>query len=66
MKVKAKQEYSALKESDNFIGIGHTSTHLRLKAGLEVEVPKGLIPLPKKLLETLTEIKQSSKKSEAK
>lgn len=65
MKVKAKAEYAQLKENENFIALGSTSTHLRLLANIEVEISKQHLPLPKAILKTLTEIK-ADKKSEVK
>ena len=65
MIVKATSEYKKLKDSENFMRLKSASTHLKLLDGMEVQVPKALIPLPKKLSETLTE-KKSSKKSESK
>ena len=51
MKCKAKPEYNELGDDKNFLALGSASTHLRLKAGLEVEIPASLSPLPKKLKE---------------
>ncbi len=47
MKYIAKKEYNELPDEDNFLALGSASTHLRLKDGLEVEVQKALLPLPK-------------------
>ena len=57
----AKKEYHALPDEDNLLARGSASTHLRLKDGLEVEVPKALMPLPKKLKDCLKEIKKEVK-----
>tara|TARA_B100000959_G_C14763069_1_gene534186 strand:- start:85 stop:282 length:198 start_codon:yes stop_codon:yes gene_type:complete len=54
-KYKAKPEYNELGDDKNFLALGSASTHLRLKAGLEVEIPAVLSPLPKKLKECLKE-----------
>tara|TARA_Y100001973_G_C5190660_1_gene330755 strand:+ start:746 stop:937 length:192 start_codon:yes stop_codon:yes gene_type:complete len=53
MIVKAKEEYKNLEDSKNFIGLGKASTHLKLLAGMECEVSKSLLPLPKNLLKVL-------------
>ena len=55
MKCKAKPEYNKLGDDKNFLALGSASTHLRLKAGLEVDIPKILLPLSKKLKECLKE-----------
>jgi len=54
MKYKAKDTYGDLDNTENFNALLSCSTHLKLKAGLEVEY-KGSIP--KGLKEHLTEIK---------
>ena len=54
MKYKAKATYMELDDTENFKALASCSTHLKLKAGLEVEY-KGNIP--KGLKEHLTEIK---------
>ena len=54
MKYKAKATYKDLEDSQNFKSLLSCSTHLKLKAGLEIEW-KGNIP--KDLKEHLTEIK---------
>lgn len=64
MKCKAKPEYNELGDDKNFLALGSASTHLRLKAGFEVEIPAALSPLPKKLKECLKE--SSSPKKEVK
>ncbi len=61
MKYVAKKEYAALSDQDNFLALGSASTHLKLKSGLEVEVPKSLLPLPKKLKDCLKESKKEAK-----
>ena len=53
MKYKAKDSYAKLKDSENFISLNSTSTHLILLAGEKTEY-KG--SLPKKLKDCLTEI----------
>ena len=53
MKVKAAPEYKKLSDDKNFISLGHLSTHLRLLDGLEVEIHKDKLPLPKALLKAL-------------
>ena len=54
MKYKAKSTYSELDDTENFKSLASCSTHLKLKAGLEVEY-KGNIP--KELKEHLIEVK---------
>ena len=54
MKYKAKSTYKDLDDTGNFKSLASCSTHLKLKAGLEIEW-KGNIP--KELKEHLTEIK---------
>ena len=61
MKYIAKKEYAALSDQDNFLALGSASTHLILKDGLEVEVPKALLPLPKKIKDCLKEVKKDGK-----
>lgn len=58
MKIKAKASYSELEDTENFKSLLSCSTHLRLKAGLEIEYDK---PIPKKLKEHLIEIKDNTK-----
>ena len=58
MKYKAKDSYAKLKDSENFISLNSTSTHLILLAGETVEY-KGSIP--KKIKECLTEAKSKAK-----
>ena len=55
MKYKAKNTYANLKDSENFLSLHSASTHLILLAGEEVEWNNSL---PKKLKETLTEVKK--------
>lgn len=57
MKVKANKEYSELKDTENFISLGSTSTHLRLMAGEEVKIHKSHLPLNKKIKDCLVESK---------
>ena len=59
MKYKAKDSYAKLKDSENFISLNSTSTHLILLAGEKTEY-KG--SLPKKLKDCLTEIKKKASK----
>ena len=61
MKYIAKKEYNELPDEENFLALGSASTHLRLKDGLEVEVQKALLPLPKKLKDCLKEVKKEGK-----
>tara|TARA_R110002020_G_scaffold254410_2_gene468106 strand:+ start:1022 stop:1198 length:177 start_codon:yes stop_codon:yes gene_type:complete len=58
MKYKAKDSYANLKDSENFISLHSTSTHLKLKAGEEVEWN---VKIPKSLIKHLTEVKKGSK-----
>ena len=51
MKIKAKKTYKDLDNTENFISLGSTSTHLKLLAGLEVDWNKDL---PKDLKDHLT------------
>ena len=53
-KYKAKASYAGLDDTKNFKSLLSCSTHLKLKAGLEVEY-KGNIP--KELKEHLIEVK---------
>ena len=55
-KYKAKVSYLALDDSENFNSLASSSTHLLLKAGLQVEWNKDI---PKELKEHLTEIKNT-------
>ena len=54
MKYKAKPSYLALDDTKNFNSLLSASSHLLLKAGLEIEWNKDI---PKDLKEHLTEIK---------
>jgi len=54
MKYKAKPSYLALDDTKNFNSLLSASTHLKLKAGLEIEWNNDI---PKDLKEHLTEIK---------
>ena len=56
MIVKAKASYIELDDTQNFKSLKSCSTHLKLKAGLEIEW-NGTIP--KVLKEHLTEIKKT-------
>ena len=55
MKVKAKASYKELDDTNNFKSLLSCSTHLRLKAGLEIEWKD---KIPKELMEHLTEVKE--------
>ena len=57
-KYKAKASYKELDNTKNFKSLKSTSTHLKLKAGLEIEWKK---EIPKDLQEHLTEIKDTNK-----
>ncbi len=54
MKYKAKDTYKSLGDDKNFHSLGSASTHLKLLDGKVIEWDK---TLPKKLKETLTEVK---------
>jgi|TARA_R110002012_G_scaffold284354_1_gene475102 hypothetical protein len=56
MKYKAKPSYLALDDTKNFNSLLSASSHLLLKAGLEIEWNKDI---PKDLKEHLTEIKNT-------
>ena len=56
MKYKAKASYSKLDDTQNFNSLLSASSHLLLKAGLEIEWNKDI---PKDLKEHLTEIKNT-------
>ena len=55
-KYKAKASYKELDDTKNFKSLLSCSTHLKLKAGLEVEWKNDI---PKDLKEHLTEIKNT-------
>ena len=55
MKIKAKASYMELDDTQNFKSLKSCSTHLRLKAGLEIEWKD---KIPKELMEHLTEVKE--------
>ena len=57
-KYKAKASYKDLDDTQNFNSLLSASTHLKLKAGLEVEWNK---PISKDLKEHLIEIKNNTK-----
>ena len=57
-KYKAKGSYSELDDTQNFKALKSCSTHLKLKAGLEVEWKQ---ELPEDLKKHLTEIKNTDK-----
>ena len=56
MKYNAKPSYLALDDTKNFNSLLSASSHLLLKAGLEIEWNKDI---PKNLKEHLTEIKNT-------
>ena len=56
MKYKAKASYLELDDTKNFNSLLSASTHLKLKAGLEIEWNNDI---PKDLKEHLTEIKNT-------
>ena len=58
MKYKAKASYLELDDTKNFNSLLSASTHLKLKAGLEIEWNKDI---PQNLKEHLTEIKNTNK-----
>ena len=58
MKIKAKATYKDLDDTKNFKSLLSCSTHLKLKAGLEIEWKNDI---PKDLKEHLTEIKDTNK-----
>ena len=55
-KYKAKKTYKDLDDTKNFKSLKSCSTHLRLKAGLEIEWK---LDIPKDLKEHLTETKNT-------
>ena len=57
-KYKAKASYIELDDTQNFKSLKSCSTHLKLKAGLEVKWEGSI---PKDLKEHLTEIKDTNK-----
>ena len=57
-KYKAKVTYLGLDDSENFNSLASASTHLLLKAGLDIEWNKDI---PKDLKKHLTEIKATNK-----
>ena len=57
-KYKAKATYKDLDDTQNFKALKSCSTHLKLKAGLEVEWKQ---ELPEDLKKHLTEIKNTDK-----
>jgi len=54
-KYKAKESYKDLDDTKNFKSLLSCSTHLKLKAGLEIEWKD---EIPKELMEHLTEVKE--------
>ena len=58
MKYKAKSTYKDLKKEESFAGLNSASTHMILLSGGEIEW-KGSIP--KKIKETLIEVKSKTK-----
>ena len=57
-KYKAKASYKELDDTKNVKSLKSCSTHLKLKAGLEIEWKN---EIPKDLKEHLTEIKDTNK-----
>ena len=57
-KYKAKVTYLGLDNSENYNSLASASTHLLLKAGLDIEWNKDI---PKDLKKHLTEIKATNK-----
>ena len=57
-KYKAKSSYKDLDDTQNFKALKSCSTHLKLKAGLEIEWKHDIT---KELKEHLTEIKDTNK-----
>ena len=62
MKYKAKKEYAELPNDKNFLALGSASTHLKLEAGLAVEIDTKRLPIPKVISDCLTEIKSKGEK----
>ena len=62
MKYKAKKEYAELPDDKNFLALGSASTHLRLVAGLTVEINTKQLPIPKVISDCLIEIKSKGEK----
>ena len=58
MKYKAKKEYAELPNDKNFLALGSASTHLKLIAGLTVELNKN-IKISKEIKECLIEVKNT-------
>ena len=58
MKIKAKETYLELTDEKNFISLNSASTHLKLKAGEEVEWDG---KVSKSLMAHLTKVKEGSK-----
>ena len=62
MKYKAKKEYAELPNDKNFLAIGGATTHLKLIAGLSVEINTKRLPMSKVISDCLTEIKSKGDK----
>ena len=62
MKYKAKKEYAELPNEKNFLAIGGATTHLKLIAGLTVEINTKRLPMSKVISDCLTEIKSKGDK----
>ena len=62
MKYKAKKEYAELPDEKNFLALGSASTHLKLIAGLTVEINPKRLPISKTISDCLTEIKSKGDK----
>ena len=59
---KAKKEYAELPNDKNFLAIGGATTHLKLIAGLTVEINKERLPFSKVIGDCLTVIKSKGDK----
>ena len=62
MKYKAKKEYAELPNDKNFLAIGGATTHLKLMAGLTVEINAKRLPFSKTFCDCLMEIKSKGDK----
>ena len=62
MKYKAKKEYADLPNDKNFLSLGSASAHLKLVAGLTVEINTKQLSIPKEVSDCLTEIKSKGDK----
>ena len=62
MQYKAKKEYAELPNDKNFLALGSASTHLKLVAGLTIEIDAKQLSIPKEVIDCLTEIKSKGDK----